>query len=165
MILSVACVAQSAWSEEDAAGCKDHPLFNRMPGYRINNCETKEFDARDFPASAALGADNKPVKVETVEGVQTYVVQEMPGETKRASGLKIQRNYQNAVKAAGGVVIAEFGAYGSGKDLSDDIWGGGAETGARTEAGSRWPHRQRRHGRVQPDAVRHPREVGDEVSD
>lgn len=96
-----------------------------MPGYRINNCETKEFDARDFPASAALGADNKPVKVETVEGVQTYIAYDMPGETKHANGLQIQRNYKNAVKAAGGVVIAEFGAYGSGKDLTDDIWGGG----------------------------------------
>ena len=123
--LSVVCFAPPVWAEEDASGCKDHPLFNRMPGYRINSCETKQFDSRDFPASGALDADNKPVKVETVEGVQTYIVYDMPGETKHASGLQIQRNYQNAVRAAGGVVIAEYGAEDSGKQLNDDIWGAG----------------------------------------
>jgi len=125
MILSVVCFAPPVRAEEDASGCKDHPLFNRMPRYRINSCETKEFDSRDFPASGELDADNKPVKVEAVEGVQTYIVYDMPGETAHASGLQIQRNYQNAVRAAGGVVIAEYGAEDSGKQLNDDIWGAG----------------------------------------
>jgi outer membrane protein OmpA-like peptidoglycan-associated protein len=96
-----------------------------MPGYRINSCETKTFDARDFPASAALDADNKPAKVETVEGVQTYIVYDRAGETGHASGLQIQRNYQNAVRAAGGTVVAEYGAEDGGKQLNDDIWGAG----------------------------------------
>ena len=121
----VACFAQSVLANDDAEGCKDHPLFNRMPGYRINTCEIKQFDAREFPASGALNADNKAVKVETVEGVQTFIVYDMPGETKTASGLQIQRNYLNAVKSAGGVVIAEYGAENSGKQLSDDTWGNG----------------------------------------
>ncbi len=125
MILSAICVAPPVRAEEDASGCKDHPLFNRMPGYRINSCETKLFDAREFPASGALIADNKPVKAEVVEGVQTYIVYDAPGESKHASGLQIQRNYQNAVKAAGGVVIAEYGAEDSGKQLNDDTWGAG----------------------------------------
>ena len=126
MGLLVICLAPPAWSDEaDADGCKDHPLFNRMPGYRINQCEIKDFDARDFPAGAALNADNKPVKVMTVEGVQTYIVYDMPGETKHASALQIQRNYQNAVKAAGGIVIAEYGAENSGKGFNDDNWGPG----------------------------------------
>ncbi len=125
MTLSVACFAQMAWAEEDAEGCKDHPLFNRMPGYYINSCEIREFDSRDFPASGALDADNKPVKVETVEGTQTYIVYSAPSETTHASGLQIQRNYENAVKAAGGVVIASYGAEASGKQLNDDTWGAG----------------------------------------
>ena len=78
MTLSVACFAQMAWAEEDAEGCKDHPLFNRMPGYSINSCEVREFDSRDFPASGALDAENKPVTVDTVEGVQTYIVYSAP---------------------------------------------------------------------------------------
>ena len=117
--------AQSVWPTDDAEGCKDHPLFNRMPGYRINTCEVKEFDAREFPANAALNAENKAVKVETIEGKQTYIVYDIYGETKTASGLQIQRNYMNAVKAAGGIVIAEYGAENSGKQLSDDTWGNG----------------------------------------
>lgn len=112
-------------AEEDAQGCKDHRLFTRMPGYRINSCEIKQFDARDFPVNGALNAENRPVKVETVEGVQTYIVYEMPGEIRTASGLQIQRNYQNAIKAVGGVVIAEYGADGSGKEFNDDTWGAG----------------------------------------
>lgn len=126
--LSVAGLTQPALAEDDAEGCKDHPLFNRMPGYRINACEIKQFDAREFPANGALNAENKPVKIETVEGVQTVIVYDMPGETKTASGLQIQRNYQNAVKAAGGVVIAEYGAENSGKQFNDDNWGAGDRT-------------------------------------
>lgn len=121
----VVCFSQSVLANDDAEGCKDHPLFNRMPGYRINTCEIKQFDAREFPASGALNADNKAVKVETVEGVQTFIVYDMPGETKTASGLQIQRNYLNAVKSAGGVVIAEYGAENSGKQFNDDTWGSG----------------------------------------
>ena len=101
--LSIVCFAPPVWAEEDASGCKDHPLFNRMPGYRINSCETKQFDSRDFPASGALDAYNKPVKVETVEGVQTYIVYDMPGEAKHTSGLQIQRSYQNAAAAMPGI--------------------------------------------------------------
>ena len=117
--------SQSVLANDDAEGCKDHPLFSRMPGYRINTCEIKQFDAREFPASGALNADNKAVKVETVEGVQTFLVYDMQGETKTASGLQIQRNHLNAVKSAGGVVIAEYGAENSGKQFNDDTWGSG----------------------------------------
>lgn len=53
-------IAPLAWSEGDADGCKDHPLFNRMPGYRINSCEAKQFDARDFPAGGALKMPPRP---------------------------------------------------------------------------------------------------------
>lgn len=121
----LALLSVTAVAEDDTVGCKDHPLFNRMPGYRINSCETKQFDARDFPANGALDADNNPAKLETVEGVQTYLVYDTPGETSHASGLQIQRNFQNAVKARGGVVIAEYGAEDSGKQLNDATWGGG----------------------------------------
>ena len=122
----LAMLAAPVWSDDDYEGCKDHPLFNRMPGYRINTCETKQFDARDFPANGALNDENRPVKVETVEGAQTYIVYDLPPDTNNhASGLQIQRNYQNAVKAAGGVVIAEYGAEDSGKQLNDDQWGAG----------------------------------------
>ena len=84
--------SQSVLANDDAEGCKDHPLFSRMPGYRINTCEIKEFDAREFPASSALNADTQAVKVETVEDVQTFIVYDMQGETKTASGLQILKS-------------------------------------------------------------------------
>ena len=34
----------SSFSQEDAKGSKDHPLFNRMPGYRITNYKEREFE-------------------------------------------------------------------------------------------------------------------------
>jgi OmpA-OmpF porin, OOP family len=125
LMLCAGLPVQAQAQEPDSEGCKDHPLFNRMPGYRINSCETKEFDARDFPVSNAVDQDSNPVKVETVEGVQTYIVYDKPNESTHASGLQIKRNYQNAVKAAGGVVVAEFGGQESGKQVSDANFGGG----------------------------------------
>lgn len=125
IVVSVLGCVPIAYAEEDAEGCKDHPVFTRMPGYRINRCETKRFDARDFPADATLDADNKPAKSETIEGVQTYLAYDKPDDSEHASGLEIQRNYEQAIKAAGGTLIAKFGAEDSGKQLNDDTWGGG----------------------------------------
>lgn len=119
----LAVLAAPVMAEDDTEGCKDHALFNRMPGYRINICETKQFDAREFPAGAAVDEGGNALKNETVEGVQTYLVYNIDGEKTHASGLQIQRNYQNAVKAAGGVVVAEFAGENSGKGLNDTQWG------------------------------------------
>jgi OmpA-OmpF porin, OOP family len=123
--VSAVFFALPGWAENDATGCKDHPLLSRMPGYRIKSCETKTFDARDFAAGPGLDADNRPLKAVTIEGVQTYIVYDREGETEHASGLQIQRNFQNAIRAAGGEVIAEYGAEDSGKQLNDDTWGAG----------------------------------------
>ena len=44
------------FAQEDRKGCKDHPLFSRMQGYRIAVCRDREFDAEDFidPATQQL---------------------------------------------------------------------------------------------------------------
>ena len=34
--------------QNDDPKCKDHPLFTRMPGSYIYNCDHKQFDGRDF---------------------------------------------------------------------------------------------------------------------
>ena len=122
--LAVCFISGPAAAQDDVEGCKDHPLFNRMPGYRINACETKDFDARDFPSAPGVTEVNKPLKSVTIEGKQTYIQYEHPGgQTGSASGLQIQRNFTNAVRAKGGQVIAEFGAEASGKGLDDDTFG------------------------------------------
>jgi hypothetical protein len=37
-----------AQQKQDAKGCKDHPLFTRMPGTYIYECKFSEFDGRDW---------------------------------------------------------------------------------------------------------------------
>ena len=87
--------SQSVLANDDGEGCKHHPLLNRMPGYRINACEIKQFDAREFPASGALYADNKAVKVEAAEVLQIFIVDDMQAKTKTASGLQIPKSLQS----------------------------------------------------------------------
>lgn len=123
--LAACLLATRATAQEDAEGCKDHPLFNRMPGYLINACETKTFDARDFPTVPGVTEENKAIKTVSIEGKQFYFQYEHPSENDHASPLQIQRNFTNAVRAKGGQVIAEYGAEASGQGLVDDMWGVG----------------------------------------
>lgn len=81
----------------DAEGCKDHPLFTRMAGYRIANCETKEFDSYEFQTGPG-----KPVKVEGRRTQIAYTIQEGAATPGRH---QVLRNYENAVKAIGGTVL------------------------------------------------------------
>lgn len=37
-----------AFAQQDKAGCKDHPLFTRMPNTYIASCETREYDEVNF---------------------------------------------------------------------------------------------------------------------
>ncbi len=92
---------------EDAANCKDHPLFIRMPNYEIYGCQNAEFDAVDFP-KPKLKEWSKPEDYDSIEGkvyVASYKLKE--GATVPSS-LQIVRNFQNATKAAGGTVMGDF---------------------------------------------------------
>ncbi len=90
------------FSQEDIKGSKDHPLFNRMPGYRIMHYKDREFDVyKDFL--------NEKGKKMTVEGHFYYFQYGIKKGEKKASGPQVLRNYMNAVKKAGGSVIYEEG--------------------------------------------------------
>lgn len=108
---------------EDTDGCKDHPLFNRMPGYELQSCDTKEFDARDFPSGAKLTEYQRAAENVAVEGEQTTLQYCAQPDGKHASGLQIARNFENAVKASGGTVIAEFGGEQQPNALADETYG------------------------------------------
>ncbi|MDP2815839.1 MAG: OmpA family protein [Rectinemataceae bacterium] len=85
-----------ALAEEDRDG-KDHPLFNRMPGTWIYSYKAVDFDAHTF-------RDEKGNKI-NVEG-RYYYIHYYPEEgTPQLSKLKILRNYENAVKKIGGIVL------------------------------------------------------------
>jgi outer membrane protein OmpA-like peptidoglycan-associated protein len=85
---------------QDADGCKDYPMFNRMPNYDIYSCKTVDFDAIDI-----VRADRK---YETVEGKVVYVSYKLKDGVTPPSALQVVRNFQNAAKSAGGQVLGDY---------------------------------------------------------
>lgn len=81
----------------DAAGCKDHPLFSRMNGYSISECDAKSFDAEEFYTSK----DNA-IKV---EGKKTFISYSLNEGEETRSEIQVKRNYENAIKSQGGSLI------------------------------------------------------------
>ena len=97
------------FAQQDSAGCKDTPLFTRMPGHYIARCDSSQFVARNFPVGAP-GADSK-VKTVTVEGPLTVVVyRPTEGTATPPSPLQVQRNFEAAAKKAGGTVEGTYPA-------------------------------------------------------
>lgn len=98
--LSIFC--SLSFSQEDIRGSKDHPLFNRMPGYRIARYENIEFNVYDD----FKNENGKKISVEGQYYFFNYIIKD--GE-KSASGPQVLRNYMNAVTKAGGEVLFEEG--------------------------------------------------------
>ncbi|MGC8723885.1 MAG: OmpA family protein [Acidobacteriota bacterium] len=127
VLVGVACLALSwgtAALQKDATGCKDHPLFTRMPTYWIHHCDERQFDAHDF----VVGKDKKGFMTQRVEGHLwkiTYYPQATA--TQKPSDLQIIRNYENAVQKIGGTVLwsdkgrATFKIINAGKEFWVDL--------------------------------------------
>lgn len=101
--------------ETDEPGCKDHPLFTRMKGFVIYDCESN-FAAVDF----YVGED----RTQAVEGRKTRVGFTLPEGQPVPSELQILRNFENAAKAKGGVVVYRSATYLSMKIAKDggQVW-------------------------------------------
>jgi len=85
---------------QDIAGAKDHPLFNRLPDYHIDKYEESEFDTYD----RFVGEDGG---YKTVEGRYFYINYYFDEGTQYLSEAAIKRNYSEALKRIGGVVLYE----------------------------------------------------------
>ena len=102
---------------QDAEGCKDHPMFNRMPDYVISQC-SENFAALDV----IIGKENK---TETQEGTRTHLDYLFNTEIqhKYPSWLQVVRNYENAIFKLGGKKIysdnsnASYRISRDGKDI------------------------------------------------
>ena len=80
-------------AQTDVKGSSDHPLFpNRMPGYSISSYQQQGFSAYSFRT--------KPVT--KIEGKYTRIHYYLKNPQEHPGGLAIRRNYENAIKAAGG---------------------------------------------------------------
>ncbi len=107
----------------DSEGCKDSPLFTRMPNYYINEC-SKNYNQLQVPMSMKDGE----TQFETKEGTLTminylYIVQYSPDHP---SFFQIQKNYEAAITKTGGkkVMYSEEAGLASFHSKSGDkeIW-------------------------------------------
>jgi outer membrane protein OmpA-like peptidoglycan-associated protein len=115
LFLSLLTTAAS-FAESDIAGSKDHPLFNRMPGFYIAVYETSDFNSHTF-----WDAKRNQIKVDG----RYYQIQYEPKEgTNPPSTLQIHRNYENAIRQIGGTVLYSDDEYSYMKLVKGDkeIW-------------------------------------------
>lgn len=106
-----------AISQEDAKGCKDHPLFTRMPNFYIRLYEGSEFDRHEFSSESGDIA---------VEGKKTVLYYSLKDGAKGPSVVAIVRNHINAIKRIGGAVVYDGGGRATMKVTkgNQEIWVG-----------------------------------------
>jgi outer membrane protein OmpA-like peptidoglycan-associated protein len=104
-------------AQADLPGSKDYPLFSRWPGYYILHYSHNKFDAYTYQLKD---------KKETVEGECYYLDYRIKDGVDAASILAIIRNYENAIRKAGGTVLytPEDNDYTVGKIVQEgkEIW-------------------------------------------
>ena len=117
-IFMLTCLmSASAFAQEDAPGCKDSPMFTRMPNMVIGQCSSN-FDEMEIP----MNAENTQKK----EGTKTFIQYNYALEEATApSFFQIVKNFENAIlktkgkrvyysKEAG---VATFFTQSAGKDV------------------------------------------------
>ena len=100
-------VSWSVFAQQDAEGCKDHPMFSRMPAYYLYDCSS------NFASLDVFFAANN---VQQHEGTRTKIDYRYnsEGQGKYASWLQVIKNYENAVNRLGGKKLfsdAEHASY------------------------------------------------------
>jgi outer membrane protein OmpA-like peptidoglycan-associated protein len=96
-------------AQDDVEGCKDYPLFNRMPNFVIKECEEREFEAYQFQTGFSTEENDK---TENVEGKRFYYYYELNDQKKDEgvviSALQIFRNFENAMKQDKGKIMGKI---------------------------------------------------------
>src|SRR3954468_14040374 len=113
----------SIFAQQDAEGCKDSPMFpKRMSNYYISECKSN-YDEADFNVVAGGS------KIVHKEGTMTMVRYDFNAESgqKKPSTLQILKNYENAVKNIGGIMVLQsasesIGTYKILKDGKESAW-------------------------------------------
>jgi outer membrane protein OmpA-like peptidoglycan-associated protein len=88
-------------AQADEEGCKDHPLFSRMPNFYLDACEVNDFDSYEFYLDEE--------KTEAVEGAKTYLSYSIKEGAPIPSELQILRNYIAAAQKIGGQLLYKDG--------------------------------------------------------
>ena len=98
LLLGMLPASAVAQNEEAEATAKDTPYFSGMPSYRIVDANDWKFAAYSFWNGTSCA---------TVEGKKLFRAYTLKDGAEAASDLQISRNYANAVKAMGGVIVFE----------------------------------------------------------
>ena len=107
----------SVFAQEDAPGCKDSPMFNRMPNTFIGQCSSN-FNEMEI----SMSAENTQKK----EGTKTYIQYNYYlDEASAPSFFQIVKNFENAILKTGGkrvyyskeAGVATFFTQSAGKDV------------------------------------------------
>ena len=122
MMLLLLLAANLYAVQNDDPKCKDHPLFTRMPGSYIYNCDHKQFDGRDF-----VMGKGKTIHVEGELWRLTYYPY---NDLKtKPSELQIRRNFENAIQKQGGTLVGTatnnkniFKLVKDGKEIWVELW-------------------------------------------
>jgi OmpA-OmpF porin, OOP family len=102
MLVSLAAVAfaSAAFAQDDVDRSKDYPGVTRMPGYYIANYQETAFDSFTFKVN-----EGNISKEQAVGGRRYDFRYNLKDGATMPSPLQILRNYQNAARAAGGLVM------------------------------------------------------------
>jgi outer membrane protein OmpA-like peptidoglycan-associated protein len=120
-IMLLVASSTTVQAEEDAEGCMDHPLFNRMPNYYLYSCEEVEFGSMKYPVGKPDSQNENLIQSEVVEGKVMAFSFQLKEDKQPSSGLQIMRNFQNASKQNDGVILGEYEGWCSGTYEVGDI--------------------------------------------
>jgi OmpA-OmpF porin, OOP family len=87
-------------AQKDAAGCKDHPLIPRMPGYYITGCSN---DPANSDVDIVKGNTTETIHLEGKSMALLYSLQ--PELKTKTSEAQLRGDFENTVKKQGGTQI------------------------------------------------------------
>lgn len=95
MMLGLLLLATTiSFAQDDQKGCKDHPLFTRMPNFYLYDCSEREFDQKKFQNYV-------------IEGHVYEITYMLKNDAKAPGALAVLRNYIKAAKSVGGEIKYE----------------------------------------------------------
>lgn len=111
LVLSPLAVQAQVPTDPDQEGCKDSPLLSRMPGCKIMECASKDFDGIEVQVGRA-NPDTLEYPKKGLEGRTESLFYICPA---RLSFLQVARNAEAALRAAGYTIVF------SAKNTDDDL--------------------------------------------
>ena len=118
-LVLLAVLAAPVAAQEDEEGCKDHPMFSRMPNFYIFGCEDQEFSSFEFELADAY---------KNVEGHYWRLDFGLKDDAKTPGPLQIGRNYWNTMASKGATRLVENFDSGGGTLLATMPGPGGSGT-------------------------------------